>query len=108
MQIAEQVGSTFANITDAEKHWSKYHVSVPVSIKYVLDHSSFAPIELGTAFEGRRNASGCYGHKAAQCPNVRVKPPASYTTANHRSQTSTGKGKQNVGSNNLKAALGWL
>ena len=50
MQIAEQVGSTFANITQAKKCGSKHHVAVPIAIKQVLECGSFAPMELGAAF----------------------------------------------------------
>ena len=50
MQIAEQVGSTFANITHTEKQGSKCHVAVPIAAKQVLEHGSLAPMEPGTAF----------------------------------------------------------
>ena len=50
MQIAEQVGSTFTNITHAKKHGSKCHVAMLVAIKWVLEHGGFAPMELGAAF----------------------------------------------------------
>ena len=50
MQIAEQVGSTFANITHAERFGSKHHIAVPVAVKKVSEHGSFAPMELGATF----------------------------------------------------------
>ena len=49
MQIAEQLGSTFANVTHGEKHGSKDRAAVPVTIKSVLECGSFAPMELGAA-----------------------------------------------------------
>ena len=66
-----------------------------------MERGWFVPMDFGTAFLGHCNACGCYGHKAVQCPNAKFKPPAFHTTANRHNQTSTGKGKQNVGFNNL-------
>ena len=68
MQIAEQVGSTLASATHADKLGTKWPVTVPVAVKSGV-HSGFVPMELGKAslFRGRCHNCGQFGYKALQC-----------------------------------------
>ena len=68
MQIAEQVGSTLATATHADKRGTKRPEAEPVAVKSGA-HSGFVPMELGGAslFCGRCHNCGQFGHKAAQC-----------------------------------------
>ena len=84
MQIAEQVGSTLATATHADKRGTKRPVAVPVAVKSGA-HSGFAPMELGGAslLRGCCHNCGQFGHKAAQC-SKRYTPVATNRHSNSR------------------------
>ena len=66
MQMAEQIGSTFANahIID-EKGSGKHPVAVPITVTPSSD--DYMPMELGATatFCGKCHLCGGFGHKAA-------------------------------------------
>ena len=66
MQMAEQIGLTFAQARIIDK---KGHVKCPVAIPVNLTHlhDDYAPMELGAAatFRGKCHLCGRFGHKAS-------------------------------------------
>ena len=81
MQIAEQIGSTFANACIMENKGSrKYPVAVPITVNPSCN--DYAPMELGTTatFLSKYQLCGRLGHKAVQCN--KGKPPATCTSTN--------------------------
>ena len=66
MQMAEQIGSTFANACVMDKKGSRKHPAA-VLITVVHSHDDYAPMELGTTvtFCSKYHLCGRFGHKAA-------------------------------------------
>ena len=88
MQMAEQIGSTFAQARVIDKKGQhKRPVAVPVHVTH--SHDDYAPMELGAAatFRGKCHLCGRFGHKASSCPKGKL--PPSHTSTNRQN----GKGK---------------
>ena len=65
MQMAEQIGSTFANTCIMDKKGSRKHpVAVPITI--TPSHNDYVPMKLGLAatFRSKYHLCGRFGHKA--------------------------------------------
>ena len=65
MQMAEQIGSTFANTCVVDKK-SSYKYPIAVLITVTPSCNDYAPMELGTAaaFCSKCHLHGRFGHKA--------------------------------------------
>ena len=66
MQMAEQIGLTFAQVRVIDKKGQcKCPVAVPVNVTHSNDE--YAPMELGAAatFHGKCHHCGRFGHKAS-------------------------------------------
>ena len=66
MQMAEQIGSTFAQACVIDKKGQrKCPVAIPIQVAHFCD--DYAPTEFGTAatFSGKCHLSGRFGHKAS-------------------------------------------
>ena len=88
MQMAEQIGSTFAQACIIDKKGQrKRPVAVPVHVTH--SHDDYAPMELGATatFRGKCHLCGRFGHKASSC--TKGKPPPAHTGTNRHN----GKGK---------------
>ena len=66
MQMAEQIGSTFAQARIIDKKGNhKCPVAIPIHVTHLRD--DYAPMELGAAatFCGKCHLCGRFGHKAS-------------------------------------------
>ena len=66
MQMAEQIGSTFAQAWVIDKKSNlKHPVAIPVHVTH--SHDDYAPMELGAAatFRSKCHLCGRFGHKAS-------------------------------------------
>ena len=66
MQMAEQIGSTFAQACGINKKGNhKRPVAIPIYLTHL--HDDYAPMELGAAvtFHGKCHLCGSFGHKAS-------------------------------------------
>ena len=88
MQMAEQIGLTFAQACVIDKKGQRKRlVAIPVDVTTSRD--DYAPMELGAAatFCGKCHLCGRFGHKASSC--TKGKPPPAHTGTNRHN----GKGK---------------
>ena len=66
MQMAEQIGSTFAQACVIDKK-SQHKHPVAIHVHVTHSHDDYVPMELGAAatFRGKCHLCGRFGHKAS-------------------------------------------